>query len=78
MSDKAKHLTLAELNAVLPKSTAEKFEIVNMNKRTSTKFFHAKHGTIDLNTLTVAHAERLVNQKADFIQVKTKEKTTKA
>lgn len=63
-----KYLTLAELNAALPKSTAEKFKIVNMNKRTSTRFLHAKYGNIDLKTLKLEQAESLVKKGADFIE----------
>ena len=55
---KETYITLAEINSALPKATAEKFKIVNMNKRTSLKVFSAKFGTIDFRTLTVARAEQ--------------------
>jgi hypothetical protein len=69
MNKNPQYLTLAELNEALPKSTAAKYRIVNMEKRTSLKFFSAKHGEIDLRTLTVQKAEQLVKNKASFIEV---------
>lgn len=68
MAKEVKHLTEVELNAALPKLTAEKFKVVNMSKRTSTRFFTAKFGLVDLSTLTVAAAESLIAKGADFIK----------
>jgi hypothetical protein len=62
------YLTLEELNAALPKSTAQKFKVVNMEKRTSTKIFSAIYGEIDFKTLTVAQAGMLVKKGANFLQ----------
>jgi hypothetical protein len=67
-----KYLTEKEFNAVLPKEVAEKFEIKKMEKRTSTKFHHPKFGLVDLSKLSIAKAEYLVSQKADFIELKKK------
>lgn len=71
MSKQNKHLSVADLNKVLPAETAEKFSIVNPGKRTSTKFI-CEFGLIDLKTLTVQRAEQLVKLKAPFIERKSK------
>jgi hypothetical protein len=74
---KEKHLTTSDLNKVLPAATAEKYEIINLTKRTKTSFVMAGFGRVDLATLSVARAAQLVARKAPFIREKQVSKPTK-
>ena len=75
----AKYLSVKDLNKVLPEATAAEFEVVNLEKRTSTKIMTI-HGEVDFTTLTVQRARQLVNRKVPFLKVKetSKTSTTKA
>ena len=65
-----KHFSASDLNKSLPKATAEQYKIVNLQKRTSTKFFHAKYGVVNIKTLSVDRAAQLVKAGANFIEKK--------
>lgn len=67
---KGSYITLAQANKALPESTSASFEIVNFEKRTSTRFYSAKYGLVDLKKLSVARAKQLVALKAPFIKEK--------
>jgi len=63
-----------DFNSLLLKEVAEKFEIRLNYPRLISKFSIGKFGVIDLKTLSLAHAQRLVNLGAEFIAPKTNAK----
>lgn len=76
MSEKGKHHTATDLNKLLPKETAELYQIVNIGKRSSTAIYHPKYGSVDFKTLSVAKAQNLMKLKAPFIELKATPKTS--
>lgn len=67
---KAKYLTNSDMTAMLPKATAEKYKVVNLNKRTTGAFVHAKYGAINFKTLSLAKASQLLKLKFPYLEAK--------
>lgn len=67
---KATYLGSKELNALLPKDTAERFRIVKIEKLSSPRVVFPQYGEIDFRTLTVTKAQSLIEKKCNFIEVK--------
>jgi len=63
---KTKHLSVSDLNKALPAEVAAKFKVVNAGKRTSTKFYHPKWGSINLKTIHIKRVEQLVALKCPY------------
>mgnify|MGYP000675213569 CR=1 FL=1 len=76
--EKGKYISISELNKALPKATAEKYQLVNLGKRTSTRIFHPVHGVIDFKTLSIDRAKQLVKANAPFIQAIVAKKSGKS
>jgi hypothetical protein len=69
-----KQPTKPDFTSLLSKEVAEKFEIRLNYPRLISKFVIGNYGTIDLKTLSLAQAERLVNLGAKFIAPKSNAK----
>ena len=65
-----KQASKPDFNSLLPKEVAEKFEIRLNYPRLISKFSIGRFGVIDLKTLSLKHAQRLVNLGAEFIAPK--------
>ena len=63
-----------DFSSLLQKEVAEKFEIRLNYPRLISKFSIGNYGTIDLKTLSLAQAQRLVNLGAKFIAPKSNAK----
>lgn len=63
-----------DFNSLLPKEIAEKFEIRLNYPRLISKFSIGRFGVIDLKTLSLKHAQSLVNLGAKFIAPKSNAK----
>lgn len=66
----AKKQPKPNFNSLLPKEVSEKFEIRLSYPRLIAKFSIGKYGIIDLKTMSLAKAQRLVNLGAEFIAPK--------
>ena len=66
-----------DLNSILPSETKEKFQIINLEKVTSTHIRFHKFGAVNFKTLSVPRSEQLLKMGADWIErVKPKAKGT--
>lgn len=66
----SKHLTSKDFNKALPAATAEKFEVIGLDKKTSLVIVFHQFGKVDFRSLSIQRAEHLLMQKAPFIQRK--------
>ena len=71
MLKKKGYYTLSELNSSLPEGTAAKFKLVKLEQLTSTVFVHSVYGKVNINELSIAKAQSLVERGANFIVAKT-------
>lgn len=74
---KSTYLGSKELNSLLPKDTAELFQVVKLDKLSSPKVVFPKHGEIDFRTLTPTRAQSLIEKKCDFLEAKPLKKDAK-
>jgi hypothetical protein len=71
---KSNYLTVADFNKALPKEVADLYKIVRLEKKTSLVIFFHKYGKVDFSKMNLIQAEKLVNQKAPFIEAKEAKK----
>lgn len=68
-----------DLNSLLPADTKELFQIVKLEKESSSRIVFHKFGEVDFKTLSIPSAEQLVKQGAEWIErVKSKAKGTES
>lgn len=72
---KETYISAKDLNKVLPEATAAEFEVVGLEKRTSTKVMSI-HGEVDFTTLSVHRARQLVKNKFPHLKAKEQKPAT--